>query len=639
MLNTLLNNFSIGKRIGLGFTIVLLLMAGMIVPVVSYQINSTIHTAEESELRQLAISAEAEIASEGRLAVALSTFYANISSLQQAFADSERDYLTTQLQPAFAVMREKFGAVQFQIHTPPATSWLRVHRPDRFGDDLSGFRQTVVETNRSQRAVQGLEFGAEGLGIRGISPIMLSGRHLGSVEFGMSFGQPFFEQFKTKYGVDLALYLIDSNAFKRFGGSRDGDALVTNTTLQQALQSSQIERVTTANGQFAVLVNPVKDYSGKVIGVLEVSMDRSTYVTALNQARMVTLGVSALAIIIGLVLAYFISQTITVPINSAFNAMHDIAQGEGDLTCRLPQAGNNEIAALAGAFNQFAAKVQTMVQQIRSSVEQISTASEEMSSITDQTSKEVIRQQSETAQVATAMNQMTATVQEVANHAALAASSAQSADKQTQDGRKVMQHTLHTIQTLAQEVENGALVISRLSEESTKIGSVLDVIRGIAEQTNLLALNAAIEAARAGEQGRGFAVVADEVRTLASRTQASTLEIQSMIERLQTGAHDAVKAMQQGQKQAQQGLTQAAQAENALLTISNAVTNINDMNIQIATAAEEQSSVAEEINRNIVNISQSADATAEGAKQTASAGDELAKLAVRLQTLVGQFKV
>ncbi|MDD4862908.1 MAG: methyl-accepting chemotaxis protein [Alishewanella agri] len=201
-----------------------------------------------------------------------------------------------------------------------------------------------------------------------------------------------------------------------------------------------------------------------------------------------------------------------------------------------------------------------------------------------------------------------------------------------------MQHTLKTIEALAQEVENSAQVISRLSEDSTQIGSVLDVIRGIAEQTNLLALNAAIEAARAGEQGRGFAVVADEVRTLASRTQASTLEIQSMIERLQTDASNAVKAMQQGQVQAQQGLSQAAQAENALQTISQSVTRINDMNIQIATAAEEQSSVAEEINRNIVNISQSADATAEGAKQTASAGDELAKLAARLQNLVGQFK-
>lgn len=210
--------------------------------------------------------------------------------------------------------------------------------------------------------------------------------------------------------------------------------------------------------------------------------------------------------------------------------------------------------------------------------------------------------------------------------------------KQTQDGRNVMQHTQKTIEALAQEVENSAQVISRLSEDSTQIGSVLDVIRGIAEQTNLLALNAAIEAARAGEQGRGFAVVADEVRTLASRTQASTLEIQSMIERLQTDASNAVKAMQQGQVQAQQGLSQAAQAENALQTISQSVTRINDMNIQIATAAEEQSSVAEEINRNIVNISQSADATAEGAKQTASAGDELAKLAARLQNLVGQFK-
>lgn len=635
----LINNLSIGKRIGLGFTLVLGLMAGMIVPVVNYQINNTIHTAEESELRQLVISAEAEIASEGRLAVALSTFYANLEVMQRAFADGERDFLTQQLQPAFSILRESFGAVQFQIHTAPATSWLRVHRPDRFGDDLSGFRHTVVETNRTQLPVQGLEFGVEGLGIRGITPIKLSNTHLGSVEFGMSFGQPFFEQFKQKYGVDLSLYLADKGTFKKFGSSHSSDMLLPDTAMQKALTDSYVGRVEQSGNSYAVLLNPVRDYSGKVIGVLEVSMDRSTYVAALNQARIVTLGISGLAILIGLILAYLISRTITLPIKQAAHAMHDIAQGEGDLTCRLPLQGENEITELAGAFNEFAAKVQAMVQQVRSSVEQISTASEEMSSITEETSREVIRQQSETAQVATAMNEMTATVQEVANHASLAACSAQQADQESRDGKQIMQLTLVTIQTLAQEVENGAKVITRLSEESTKIGSVLDVIRGIAEQTNLLALNAAIEAARAGEQGRGFAVVADEVRTLASRTQASTLEIQSMIERLQTGAHDAVKAMQQGQKQAQQGLTQAAQAESALQTISNSVTNINDMNIQIATAAEEQSSVAEEINRNIVNISQSADATAEGAKQTASAGDELAKLAVRLQALVGQFKV
>ncbi|KKO45009.1 chemotaxis protein [Arsukibacterium ikkense] len=640
MLTTLLQNLSIGKRIGFGFILVLVIMAGMIVPVVNHQISSTLHTAEEKELRQLAISAEAQIASEGRLAVALSTFYANIPALQQPLADGERDYLTTQLQPAFAIMREKFGVQQFQIHTPPATSWLRLHRPERFGDDLSGFRQTVVETNRSKQPVQGLEFGVEGLGIRGISPIGLKGAHLGSVEFGMSFGQPFFEQFKLKYNVDLALFLIDGNSFKRFGGSWDGNNLLADSLMQQTLREDiYFSQVSVKSEDYAVLLKAVRDYSGKIIGVLEVSMNRSDYVAALNKARLTTLGISFLAILIGMAIAYMIAKTITTPIKQAVDAMHDIAQGEGDLTRRLPQKGNNEITELAAAFNQFAAKVQAMVQQVRSSVEQISSASEEMSFITDQASKEVVRQQSETAQVATAMNQMTATVQEVANHAALAASSAQQANNETLEGKAVMQQTLNTINALAHEVESGAAVISTLAEESNKIGSVLDVIRGIAEQTNLLALNAAIEAARAGDQGRGFAVVADEVRTLASRTQSSTTEIHAMIERLQTGAKNAVTAMEKGRHQAQNGLNQASQAESSLTTISRSVTNINDMNIQIATAAEEQSSVAEEINRNIVNINQSADATAKGAQQTASAGEELAKLAAQLQSLVGQFKV
>lgn len=636
----LMTNLSIGKRIGLGFTLVLLLMAVMIVPVVNYQINSSIYTAEESELKQLAISAEAEIASEGRLAVALSTFYAHIPALQKPLADGDRDYLIAQLTPAFSQMRQQFGAVQFQIHTPPATSWLRVHRPEKFGDDLSSFRRTVVETNLSKQPVQGLEFGVEGLGIRGISPIQLDGKHLGSVEFGMSFGQPFFENFKKKYGVDLSLYVSNGDGFKRFGGSRGEMSLLPESAMRQTSDTEiYFDRVSNQSGDYAVLLKSVSDFSGKKIGVLELSKDRRDYVAALNQARITTLGISLLAILIGLGIAYLIANTITLPLKKAVDAMNDIAQGEGDLTCRLPQDGSDEIADLATAFNQFAAKVQVMVQQVMASVEQISSASEQMSVITGEASREVIRQQSETAQVATAMNQMTTTVQEVATHAARAASSAQQANKESVEGKDVMKKTLNTINALAHEVEHGAGVIMELAQESNKIGSVLDVIRGIAEQTNLLALNAAIEAARAGEQGRGFAVVADEVRTLASRTQSSTLEIQAMIERLQLGAGNAVKAMEKGRAQAQEGLNQATQAGLSLETISHSVVSINDMNIQIATAAEQQSFVAEEINRNIVNISQSADATAQGAKQTANAGDELAKLALKLQALVGQFKV
>ena len=262
-----------------------------------------------------------------------------------------------------------------------------------------------------------------------------------------------------------------------------------------------------------------------------------------------------------------------------------------------------------------------------------------MSLVMEETKRDTLQQQSETSQVVTAMNEMTATVQEVARHATEAASAANKADHASVEGKKVVLSTMNAIEALSSEVHSAANVISQLEKDSENIGTVLDVIKGIAEQTNLLALNAAIEAARAGEQGRGFAVVADEVRTLASRTQQSTQEIQAMIENLQVGAQTAVKVMDESRAKAESSVSQAAKAGGSLEDITHSVSLINDMNTQIATAAEEQSAVAEEINRNIVNISEIVDRTADGANQTSIASEELASLAAQLQQLVNQFKV
>ncbi|WP_455221418.1 methyl-accepting chemotaxis protein [Kaarinaea lacus] len=344
-------------------------------------------------------------------------------------------------------------------------------------------------------------------------------------------------------------------------------------------------------------------------------------------------------VLVGFAGSFFVSRAIVSPLAETKAAMEDIASGNGDLTKRIDVKGNDEIAQLANAFNHFASKVQEIVREVSNITTRVASASERLTVVTDETRKGADRQQQETDEVAIAVNEMAASGQEVARNANSAAEAAHNADVAADNGRQVVGHTIEAIDSLAREVKEAGVVIDRVEKDSESIGGVLDVIKGIAEQTNLLALNAAIEAARAGEQGRGFAVVADEVRTLASRTQQSTAEIQTMIERLQSGTRDAVNVMDQSREMAEATVGQAAKAGTSLEEINSAVTTIKDLNSQIACSAEEQSAVAEEINQKVVRISDITDQTAAGAQQTSSASNELNQLAETLKLLVAQFKV
>jgi methyl-accepting chemotaxis protein len=389
------------------------------------------------------------------------------------------------------------------------------------------------------------------------------------------------------------------------------------------------------------LVNEIGQDVGKMVETLRESASSTSHALASQVGNTISLVgfLLFLGVAVGLTGSFFISRAIVSPLAETKSAMEDIASGNGDLTKRINVHGNDEIAQLANAFNHFAGKVQVIVKEVSGITARLASASERLTVVTAETRKGADRQLQETDEVAIAVNEMAASGQEVARNANAAAEAAHNADVAADNGRQVVGHTIEAIDSLAREVKEAGIVIDRVEKDSESIGGVLDVIKGIAEQTNLLALNAAIEAARAGEQGRGFAVVADEVRTLASRTQQSTAEIQTMIERLQTGTRDAVSVMDQSRQMAEATVRQAAKAGTSLEEINAAVNTIKDLNSQIACSAEEQSTVAEEINQKVVRISNITDQTAAGAQQTSSASNELNQLAETLKRLVGQFKV
>lgn len=312
---------------------------------------------------------------------------------------------------------------------------------------------------------------------------------------------------------------------------------------------------------------------------------------------------------------------------------------KGDLTQKVVIPGKSDFSWMAFELNSARKNVANLVHTLVGGVSQLNTATLNMEAISKETVDGVLKQQTETTQVATAMNEMTASVQEVARTASNAADAARDADHESKVGKQVVTETMEAIDSLATEVEKAAEQLGSLEADIGNIGAIVDVIRGITEQTNLLALNAAIEAARAGEHGRGFAVVADEVRTLAARTQSSTHEIEEMVERLQQGAQVAVKVMNDSRERARDSVEKASSAGAALDTITAMISTMDEMSAQISSAANEQSSVAEDINRGIVNISQVAEHTAEGARESSVAVETLSSLSSQLQEASSKFKV
>ncbi|AZE81877.1 Methyl-accepting chemotaxis sensor/transducer protein [Pseudomonas orientalis] len=349
------------------------------------------------------------------------------------------------------------------------------------------------------------------------------------------------------------------------------------------------------------------------------------------------IGLLVIATALTLLFAWLLTRSITVPISQALEAAEEVA--EGNLTRPIKVDGNDEAGRLLAAMAKMQDKLRDTLQRIAGSATQLASAAEELNAVTDESARGLTQQNNEIEQAATAVNEMTSAVEEVARNAVSTSEASRNATTSAGDGRDLVQETVSAIERMSGDVQATATLIGELANESRDIGKVLDVIRGLADQTNLLALNAAIEAARAGEAGRGFAVVADEVRALAHRTQQSTSEIERMIGSIQAGTEHAVDSMRNSTERAESTLNIAKGAGLSLDTINTAIVEINERNLVIASAAEEQAQVAREVDRNLVNIRDLSVQSATGASQTSAASNELSRLAVDLNGMVGRFRL
>ncbi|AHL76282.1 chemotaxis protein [Stutzerimonas stutzeri] len=355
------------------------------------------------------------------------------------------------------------------------------------------------------------------------------------------------------------------------------------------------------------------------------------------QARLTQMTVAVLALLIGMLAAWLITRQITQPLADTLAVVRNIAAG--NLTDQRHIERKDEMGALQQGVMGMAATLRELISGIRDSVTQMASAAEQLSAITEQTSVGMNGQKIETDQVATAMHEMSATVHEVARNAEDASQAASDADREARAGDAVVSEAITQIERLSQEMLRSTEAMAKLESESNRIGSVMDVIKAVAEQTNLLALNAAIEAARAGEAGRGFAVVADEVRGLAQRTQKSTEEIEQLVAGLQQGTQQVAVAMQNSHNLTESSVELTRKAGLALTDITSKVANIQAMNQQIAAAAEEQGAVAEEISRSVINVRDISEQTATASDETAASSVELARLGSELQAMVSRFRV
>jgi methyl-accepting chemotaxis protein len=554
-------------------------------------------------------------------ALAMAFVVAEMPDVQRLFAERNRTELTHITLPMFKNLKEQLHLAQFQFLTPPATSFLRLHKPEKFDDDLSAIRQTVVQANQQKQSVSGLEIGVAGLGLRGVVPVLFEGKHVGVVEFGKDLDDALVMPLKEKFGVDVSVIAPDGNSFKFLAKTHsltipEGRYPFLRTIMEQ--KSVVFDQVHKDGKDLLTVYGPLKDYSGKTIGILAIPSDISATVAAIsaNLYKMIAVG-AAFLIILLFSLNFVLNLLMKTPLRRLIDQFEKA--GKGDLTQRATgkglkagedQEGRDEFAELGASFNTFMSNVQNMVTELQNSVQSMAAASGELSTLANGMEEGAKTSSERVNSVAAAAEEMSANMSSVAAASEQAATNvnmvATATEEMSSTISRIAENTeqASSITHSAVEQARGATEkVNILGQAASEISKVTEVISEISEQTNLLALNATIEAARAGEAGKGFAVVANEIKALAKQTSDATQQIKLQIEGIQASTGATIDEIRE---------------------ITRVIDQVNEIVTTIAKAIEEQAATTSEIGGNVVQAAQGITEVNENVAQTSAVSGDIA---------------
>ncbi len=600
--------------------------------------SDLIRKAERKELETHMKSINRSIIMEGVKAKTLSALVAGIPLVQEKFHAGDRKGLADMFLPGFKTLNEKYDVAQFQFLYPPATSFLRVHKPEKFGDDLTNMRHSIVAANKIRQALSGIENGVAGLGIRGVVPVKYAGKHVGVVEFGLGFGQPFFENFKKQNGVDVALHLRAGERFKTIATTMGDKPLFSDEKLEKAmLGEPQFGHYVIKKVPYAVYAKKVSDYSGDPIGVIEIAINSSGYSASLSAARTNGIIIGFLAMLIGIVIAMLTARHLVGQVNRVLAAVNLVA--EGDLSVEINVDGNDEICQLGRATNLMRLKLHDMASEVRAKAEAVNSAAQEIAASVESQAAATTEMSSSVAEITSTMEEFSASSTQISENAKSVVDIAGQTLEDSRSGSEAMQSVLVKMDDIHKENQHSLQEIVDLGTKSKQISKVMEIINAVADQTKLIAFNAALEASSAGDAGRRFSVVATEIRRLADSVTTSTSEIETKINEIQDSINRLVITSEKGARGIIAGTDASALTADRLNVIVTAASQTNSSAQQISISTQQQQTASSQVLLALREIVSASSHTSKSITHISQISKDMAELSSELSRVVDQFKL